>query len=310
MFMKFFPQYRDSFSSVFIIECKGCIHLSHLHILQVPCLQTLSDSLQARDDENTRLILEDLIELAALDCSLLRAVMDQTLAASLSACADESVCDELRFTFLELFLTICESKPALARKVPGLVDRALPVLIRMMVCREVDPQEWAQNVGDAEEEDKEEQSVCYGEEALERLLSSIGGNRVVPVTLSLLPASLQSTEWAQRAAAYRAMVVLVSGADKALRPNLAMLTQWSVTGLRDPHCCVQHAAAGAVAALCTCFGPDVQAAHHAEILPALIQLLEPSVLPRLRSRAAKVCISHPRQRPRELTAGGADRVLS
>ena len=233
-------------------------------------------------------MLSDLIDLAAADASLLRTYLDQMLSAALSTCADPSFEPDVRHQCLELFLTLCEGKPALARKIPQLVERAVPVLLRMMVSEHTEVREWSENVGDVEDDDEEEASVRYGEEALERQLAAIGGNRVVPATLALLPASLQSPQWEHRAAAFRAVAVLVTGADKAVRAQLAALVQWSVAGLRDAHCCVQHAAAGAVAALCTCFGPDVQRAHHAEIVPPLIQMLDASVLPRLRSRAAKV----------------------
>jgi hypothetical protein len=263
-------------------------HHNHASMLQGPCLQVLADALQARDNESTRQVLSDLIDLAAADTSLLRPYLDQTLSAALNTSADESVEADVRHQCLELFLTLCESKPTLARKIPMLVDRAVPVLLRMIASTQIDTKEWSENVGDLEEEDEEEPTVRYGEEALERLLSSIGGNRVVPTTLSLLPSLLQSPSWGQRSAAFRAIIVLVSGADKAVRSQLTTLVQCSVVGLRDAHCCVQHAAAGAIAALCTCFGPDVQQAHHSEIVPPLIQMLDASVLPRLRSRSAKV----------------------
>ena len=253
---------------------------------QGPCLQTLADSLQARDFAAARPVLADLIDLAAADNSLLRPFLEQMLSAALGTCADLSLEADVRHQCLELFLTLCESKPTLARKVPQLVDRAAPVLLRMMVSEETDLREWSENVGD--EEDEEEPSVRYGEEALERLLTALGGNRVVPATLALLPTSLQSSHWQQRAAGFRAIVVLVTGADKAVRAQIGTFVQWSVAGLQDAHFCVQHAAAGAVAALCTCFGPDVQRAHHGDIAPLLIRMLDAAVMPRLRSRAAKV----------------------
>ena len=251
-------------------------------------MQCLADALQQRDFENSRAILSDLIDLAAADASLLRPCFEQLLSAALSTCADKSVEPSLRHACLELFLTLCESKPGIARKVPQLVERAAPVLLAMLVTENDDVSAWAENVGDVDDEDEDDESVRYGEEALERLLSAIGGNRVVPCTLSLLPASLQSPHWQHRSGAYRAIGVVVTSTDKALKPHLDTLVQWSVAGLNDAHYCVKHAASGSIAALCTCFGPQVQKAHHGAIIPALIQMLDGSMLPRLRSRAAKV----------------------
>lgn len=116
-------------------------------------------------------------------------------------------------------MTYAESKPALARKTPQLVERVL-TLTTAMIESVAESEEWDQNIGDDEDADEVEDSVHFGEEALERFMIAMGGNRMVPATLPLLAQKLASPAWQQRYAALRSLALLASSADKALAKSL------------------------------------------------------------------------------------------
>jgi len=177
---------------------------------------------------------------------------------------------------------------AVARKVPNFVETLLPVMCSMVECVEEDD-EWDENLGDEEDKDDILDNVRFGEEAMARLFVAIGGNRSVPASLPIISAKLQSAKWQDRYAALRALDNLVGSAEKALKEHLAVLVASVVGLLRDGKPQVAWAASSVIAALCSCFAPDVQQTYHQSILPALMAMLEPSCHGRLRTRAAK-CI--------------------
>jgi hypothetical protein len=190
---------------------------------------------------------------------------------------------------LELLVSFTEARPALARKVPQLAERSVPVMLALAAAVE-DEDEWHKNVGDEEDKDEDAETVDTGVEAMERFLLAVGGNRAVPATLPILAARVAAPQWQQRYAALRGLATLVATADKALKEHVPSLVTTAVRHLADDHPYVAWAAAAALAALCTCFAPDVQTSQHAEIMPALLTLLGPDAHPRLRSRAARLVV--------------------
>ena len=103
-------------------------------------------------------------------------------------------------------------------------------------------------------------------------------------------AKMECARWQQRYAGLRALDQLVLTSEKALKEHLTNIVSIAVRMLSDAKPQVAHAAASVVAALCSCFAPDVQQEHHAIILPALMAVLEHGRHGRLRTRAAKCII--------------------
>ena len=178
---------------------------------------------------------------------------------------------------------------ALARKVPHFVETLLPVMCSMVQCIE-DDDEWDANIGDEEEKDEAPDDVGFGEESMQRLFVAIGGNRTVPASLPIISSKVQSGKWQERYAGLRALSFLVGSAEKAIKEHLALIVQVAVRSLGDNKAQVSWAASGVVAALCSCFAPDVQTNHHQTILPAFLAMMEPTSHARLRTRAAKALV--------------------
>ncbi len=64
----------------------------------------------------------------------------------------------------------------------------------------------------AQDADEVEDSVRFGEEALERFMFAMGGARMVPATLPVAGHKLASPQWQSRYAALRAIAILASSA--------------------------------------------------------------------------------------------------
>ncbi|KAJ1493800.1 armadillo-type protein [Baffinella frigidus] len=280
------------------VEC-GAFFRAQVDTLVQACLAVSSaESMDEQVPHHTELLSKE------LSAETPRQI-DTLVVACLAVSSAESMDEQVRALALELLVSFTESKPALARKVLNLTERTVPVMLSMAAEVE-DEDEWHKNVGDEEDKDEDAETVDEdaetvetGVEAMERFLLAIGGNRAVPATLPILavPATLpilaarvSSPQWQQRYAALRGLATLVSTADKALREHIPTLVASAVRLVADDHPFVAWAATSVLAALCTCFSPDVQADHHAEIMPALLALLSANSHPRLRARAAKCLV--------------------
>jgi len=186
-------------------------------------------------------------------------------------------------------LCVCTLQQALARKVPNFVETLLPVMCSMVQNIE-DDEEWDANIGDEEEKDEAPDDVSFGEESMQRLFVAIGGNRSVPASLHIISSKVESAKWQERYAGLRALDFLVGSAEKAIKEHLPLIVQIAVRLLGDNKAQVSWAASGVMAALCSCFAPDVQKNYHQAILPAFLAMMEPSRHGRLRTRAAKALV--------------------
>jgi hypothetical protein len=176
-----------------------------------------------------------------------------------------------------------------ARKVPNFVETLVPVMCSMIEDGEEDDA-WDENLGDEEDKDETPDNVRFGEEAVTRLFVAIGGNRSVPASLPIISAKLGSAKWQERYAGLRVLDQLVSTAEKAVKEHLPALVDGVVNLLGDSKAQVAWAASGVIAALCTCFAPDVQKKFHQRIVPAVLAMLEPTRHGRLRTRGARCLV--------------------
>lgn len=80
-----------------------------------------------------------LIDLADSVPRLFRSVLPNVLSVMVSIAKDKSFEDRTRQTALELLLTLCESAPAMCRKVPNFANEIIPVAMEMITDIEDEP---------------------------------------------------------------------------------------------------------------------------------------------------------------------------
>ena len=86
--------------------------------------------------------------------------------------------------------------------------------MKMLLDIEDDP---GLHSADSEDEDANESSnYNAGQECLDRLVISLGGNMIVPVASELLPAYLAAPEWQKHHAALIALAQIAEGCSKVL----------------------------------------------------------------------------------------------
>ncbi|RVW50297.1 Importin-5 [Vitis vinifera] len=116
---------------------------------------------------------------------------------------------------------------------------------------------------DSEDEDANESSnYSAGQECLDRLAISLGGNMIVPVASELLPAYLDVPEWQKHHATLIALAQIAKVCSNSNGDN-------GFEYIPNPHPRVRWAAINAIGQLSTDMGPDLQVQYHQRVLPAL-----------------------------------------
>jgi hypothetical protein len=108
-----------------------------------------------------------------------------------NASVDESV----RFSAMEMLIVYAERKPAQFRKVQGAMDGTLTTLFEYIDTVDHDD-EWSNNLADRDEDDEANEEVEMAEASLDRLISAVGGAKIVPHVLALAQQRWQSQRYA------------------------------------------------------------------------------------------------------------------
>lgn len=120
-----------------------------------------------------------------------------------------------RHLAIEFVITLAEAReraPGMMRKLPQFIHRLFAILMNMLLDVEDDP-EW--HTADTEKEDAGETSnYGFGQECLDRLSISLGGNTIVPVAFELFPVYLVAPEWQKHHAVHIALAQIAEGCSK------------------------------------------------------------------------------------------------
>ncbi|KAI4340588.1 hypothetical protein MLD38_025407 [Melastoma candidum] len=246
-------------------------------------MEALNNGLEATAQE----ALELLIELAGTEPRFLRRQLVEVVGSMLQIAEAESLEEGTKHLAIEFVITLAESReraPGMMRKLPQFISRLFAILMKMLLDIEDDPV-W--HSAEAEDEDAGETSnYCVGQECLDRLSISLGGNTIVPVASEQLPAYLAAAEWQKRHAALIAIAQIAEGCSKVMIKNLDSVVSMVLALFRDPHPRVRWVAINAFGQLSTDLGPELQVQYHQQVLPALASAMDDFQNPRVQAHAA------------------------
>lgn len=86
-----------------------------------------------------------------------------------------------------------------------------------------DDELWHRADTDKHEAEGEGELFEFGQECLDRLSLSLGGNSIVPLASTLLPQMLSSQDWKQRHAALICLAQIAEGCAKVMQKNTSGL---------------------------------------------------------------------------------------
>lgn len=180
-------------------------------------MHTLTQALNSGQEATAQEALELLIELAGTEPRFLRRQLVEVVGSMLQIAEAESLEEATRHLAVEFVITLAEAReraPGMMRKLPQFISRLFAILMKMLLHIEDDPV-W--HSAESEDEDAGETSnYSVGQECLDRLSISLGGNTVVPVASEQLPAYLAAPEWQKHHAALIAIAQIAEGCSKVM----------------------------------------------------------------------------------------------
>ncbi|XP_057781116.1 uncharacterized protein LOC130999574 [Salvia miltiorrhiza] len=255
-------------------------------------MRTLTEALNSGQEATAQEALELLIELAGTEPRFLRRQIVDVVGSMLQIAEAESLEEGTRHLAIEFVITLAEAReraPGMMRKLPQFISRLFAILMKMLTDVEDDP---AWHSAETKDEDAGETSnYSVGQECLDRLAISLGGNTIVPVASDQLPAYLSAPEWQKHHAALIALAQIAEGCSKVMIKNLEQVVNMVLISFQHPHPRVRWAAINAIGQLSTDLGPDLQVQYHQRVLPALAASMDDFQNPRVQAHAASAVLN-------------------
>uniref|UniRef100_A0A7N0ZTG6 Importin N-terminal domain-containing protein n=1 Tax=Kalanchoe fedtschenkoi TaxID=63787 RepID=A0A7N0ZTG6_KALFE len=255
-------------------------------------MQTLTEALNSGQEATAQEALELLIELAGTEPRFLRRQLVDVVGAMLHIAEATSLEEGTRHLAVEFVITLAEAReraPGMMRKLPQFIQRLFAILMTMLLDIEDDP---AWHTAESEDEDAgETTNYSVGQECLDRLSISLGGNTIVPVASEIFPVYLAAPEWQKHHAALIALAQIAEGCSKVMIKNLEQVVTMVLKSFHDNHPRVRWAAINAIGQLSTDLGPDLQVQFHHLVLPALGRAMEDFQNPRVQAHAASAVLN-------------------
>ncbi|KAJ6714168.1 IMPORTIN BETA [Salix viminalis] len=274
-------------------------------------IRTLTEALNNGNEATAQEALELLIELAGAEPRFLRRQLVDVVGSMLQIAEAESLEEGTRHLAIEFVITLAEAReraPGMMRKLPQFISRLFTILMGMLLDIEDDP---AWHSAENEDEDAGETSnYSMGQECLDRLAISLGGNTIVPVASEQLPAYLAAPEWQKHHAALIALAQIAEGCSKVMLKNLEQVVTMVLNSFYDPHPRVRWAAINAIGQLSTDLGPDLQNQYHQRVLPALAAAMDDFQNPRVQAHAASAVLNFSENCTPEILTPYLDGVVS
>ncbi|MFQ6634842.1 hypothetical protein Gotur_011993 [Gossypium turneri] len=255
-------------------------------------MQTLTEALNSGLEATAQEALELLIELAGTEPRFLRRQIMEVVGSMLQIAEAESLEEGTRHLAIEFIITLAEAReraPGMMRKLPQFIRRLFWVLMNLLVDIEDEP-DWY-NAESEDEDAGETSNYGVGQECLDRLSISLGGNTVVPVASELFPVFLAASEWQKRHAALIALAQIAEGCSKVMIRNLEQVVSMVLNSFHDAHPRVRWAAINAIGQLSTDLGPELQTQYHQRVLPALAGAMDDFQNPRVQAHAASAVLN-------------------
>uniref|UniRef100_A0A0C9QU83 TSA: Wollemia nobilis Ref_Wollemi_Transcript_9431_3919 transcribed RNA sequence n=1 Tax=Wollemia nobilis TaxID=56998 RepID=A0A0C9QU83_9CONI len=255
-------------------------------------IETLRRSLELNEEVIAQEALEMFIEVAGTAPQFLRKQLPEVLTSMLQIAEAQSLEEGMRHLALEFIITLAEARdraPGMMRKLPQFIGKLFAILVNLLLDVEDDV---AWYTAETENEDAGVTSNYeVGQECLDRLSNSLGGNTILPVASELLPSYISDQDWRKRHAALITLAQIAEGCDKVMTKNLEPVVNMVLNSFKDPHPRVRWASINALGQLSTDLGPDLQEQFHQRVVPALIDAMADFQNPRVQAHAAAAILN-------------------
>lgn len=173
-----------------------------------PIINVIGAALQQGFEIEATAIIDHLVAVAEIQPIFFRGAVETIVPIMLQIAGHKDFEFSTRSMALELLATLSQTAPALVRKCSSLVPGVVPLAFNMMLETDEDDDEFSR--GKYSEELLDEDSLL-GEEAIERLASTLGGRSICDTVLSCITQFSTSSSWQHRRAAIAGLQRLADG---------------------------------------------------------------------------------------------------
>ncbi|CAI2308084.1 unnamed protein product [Caenorhabditis sp. 36 PRJEB53466] len=254
---------------------------------------------ETSDEDDSDGPLGEFAELASSLPKCLNTHMTEVLHVALSLAGNKDKNEMCRQNAIEVICSYMESAPkGLKKYAPGALGPILETLLSCMTELDDDIlQEWLTEI---EEEDDYEDVPIIAESAIDRVACCINGKVMLPVFLPLVEKLLTSDDWKMKHAALRAFSAVGEGCQRSMEPHIEQIMVHITKYVNDSHPRVQYAACNAIGQMSTDFAPTLQKKCHANVVPALLESLDRTDVPRVCAHAASALVNFAEECPKNI----------
>ena len=287
-----------------LLHEKDATVLKHMGDLLGPILTVTMESIEKSDDDAA---LKSIIDLAETCPKFLRPQLDQLFMACMKVYGDKEQEDSWRHLALEVLVTLCETAPAMVRKVAGnQLAQAIQAILQMMTDVD-DEEDWANS--DELADDDNDSNAVVAESALDRLACGLGGKTVFPHILSSTPAMMQHPDWKCRHAALMAISAAGEGCHKQMESYLPQIMDAVMNFVNDSHPRVRFACCNALGQMSTDFAPLFEKKFHSKVIPGLLHLMDDNGNPRVQAHAGAALVNFSEDCPKNILTQYLDSII-
>lgn len=248
--------------------------------------------------------LTSIIEFADIHSKLIKPIFPQVIEFCKHLLENKSIQGSIKQSALELLLTIAESSPGMTRKNQVFITFLIQYLMELMTKIDIpdlddlalsddsndeeDEEDWANR---DEEDDLSDSVDAISGQALDRISCALGGMAILPIASKFIPQFISSSNWKYRHAALMTLSAIAEGCVKVLKPEMKNVLSMVVPLLKDPNPRVKWAACNCIGQMSTDFSPLLQTKYVSLILPSLIETMNDSNIPRVRTHAAAALVN-------------------
>lgn len=301
-------------SSFYVSLIAACCALISRNSANKECIKKLSTLVPAMveifrttTEESTREeMCQSLIEIAEVAPMCLRPALTHLMQICVAIMTDsDGLESDLRFSALELVVTIIENAPGMMKKrAPTYIKPIVLRILLFMTTIDDDP-DWYTSCSNEKDEDEPD---AIGESALDRISNALGGKVLLPILMEELTEMLRRPEWQARHAALMAFSCAGEGCHDQLIRVLDQIVNGILNFLADPHPRVRHAACNAIGQMATDFKPDFENKFHSQVVPALCRLLIDTSNIRVQAHSACAMINFYEECPQDILANYLDPI--
>ncbi|KAF1771391.1 hypothetical protein GCK72_003217 [Caenorhabditis remanei] len=254
---------------------------------------------ETSDEDDSDGALGEFAELASSLPKCLNSHLSQVLQVTLQLAANKEKNEMCRQNAIEVICSYMESAPkGLKKYAPNAFSHILECLLACMT--ELDDEVLQEWLNEIEEEDDYEDIPIIAESAIDRVACCINGKTMLPVFLPLVEKLLTNDDWKMKHAALRAFSAVGEGCQRSMEPHIEQIMVHITRYVNDAHPRVQYAACNAIGQMSSDFAPTLQKKCHAAVIPALLESLDRTDVPRVCAHAASALVNFAEECPKSI----------